>query len=71
VRRSSFLVAGLAALFVAGLLAGCGAFPSVGWSPYPGTDAGTGWTPSGPAATGETVDPSVATLTFTFEGGAP
>ena len=55
-RRSSLLVAGLAALFVVGLLAGCGAFPSAGWSPYVPTS-------------GETVDPSVATLVFTFTGG--
>ena len=55
-RRSTLLVAGLAALFVAGLLAGCGAYPSVGWSPYPGTDAGTGWGWASyvPTVTGET-----------------
>ena len=65
-KRRALVGAGLGALLVAGVLVGCGyAGPSVGWSPYPGTDDDSGWTPYGPTVTDETVDPSVVTFDFT------
>jgi hypothetical protein len=71
VRRSGLILAGLAALLVAGVLAGCVLPVGVGWSPYPGTEGDSGWTPYVPTS-GETVDPSVVTLVFTGPtGGAP